>query len=33
VEGGRPEEILLTDRPLLLTVLGWTITVLVVLYR
>ncbi|OGP51548.1 MAG: hypothetical protein A2Y79_08535 [Deltaproteobacteria bacterium RBG_13_43_22] len=33
VEGGRPEEILLTDRPLLLTVLGWTITVLIVLYR
>jgi 4-hydroxybenzoate polyprenyltransferase len=33
VEGGRPEEILLTDRPLLLTVMGWTITVLVVLYR
>jgi 4-hydroxybenzoate polyprenyltransferase len=33
VEGGRPEEILLTDRPLLLTVLGWAITVLVVLYR
>ena len=33
VEGGRPEEILLTDLPLLLTVLGWTITVLVVLYR
>ncbi|MGC1405054.1 MAG: decaprenyl-phosphate phosphoribosyltransferase [Thermodesulfobacteriota bacterium] len=33
VEGGRPEEILLTDRPLLLTVLGWTVTVLIVLYR
>ncbi|MCJ7833457.1 MAG: decaprenyl-phosphate phosphoribosyltransferase, partial [Deltaproteobacteria bacterium] len=33
VEGGRPEEILLTDRPLLLTVLGWTIMVLVVIYR
>ena len=33
VEGGHPEDILLTDRPLLLTVLGWTITVLVVLYR
>jgi 4-hydroxybenzoate polyprenyltransferase len=33
VEGGRPEEILLTDRPLLLTVLGWALTVLVVLYR
>ncbi len=33
VEGGRPEEILLTDRPLLLTVLAWTLTVLVVLYR
>lgn len=33
VEGGRPEEILLTDRPLLLAVLGWTITVLVVIYR
>jgi 4-hydroxybenzoate polyprenyltransferase len=33
VEGGRPEEILLTDRPLLLTVLGWTMTVLIVLYR
>jgi len=33
VEGGRPEETLLTDRPLLLTVLGWTITVLVVIYR
>ncbi|MBI5606267.1 MAG: decaprenyl-phosphate phosphoribosyltransferase [Deltaproteobacteria bacterium] len=33
VEGGRPEEILLTDRPLLLTILGWTITVLVVLYH
>ncbi|MFH0788500.1 MAG: decaprenyl-phosphate phosphoribosyltransferase [Pseudomonadota bacterium] len=32
VEGGRPEEILLTDRPLLLTVVGWTITVLIVLY-
>ena len=30
VEGGRPEEILLTDRPLLLAVMGWTITVLVV---
>jgi 4-hydroxybenzoate polyprenyltransferase len=33
IEGGRPEEILLTDRPLLLTVMGWTITVLAVLYR
>lgn len=33
VEGGRPEEILLTDRPLLLTVLGWTVTVFIVLYR
>lgn len=33
VEGGRPEEILLTDRPLLLTVLGWIMTILVVLYR
>ena len=33
VEGGRPEEILLTDRPLLLNVLGWTVTVLIVLYR
>jgi 4-hydroxybenzoate polyprenyltransferase len=33
VEGGRPEEVLLTDRPLLLTVLGWTVTVLIVLYR
>jgi 4-hydroxybenzoate polyprenyltransferase len=33
VEGGHPEETLLTDRPLLLTVLGWTITVLIVLYR
>jgi 4-hydroxybenzoate polyprenyltransferase len=33
VEGGRPEETLLTDRPLLLTVLGWTVTVLIVLYR
>jgi 4-hydroxybenzoate polyprenyltransferase len=33
VEGGRPEETLLTDRPLLMTVLGWTITVLIVLYR
>jgi 4-hydroxybenzoate polyprenyltransferase len=32
VEGGRPEEVLLTDRPLLLTVVGWTITVLIVLY-
>lgn len=33
VEGGRPEEILLTDRPLLLTVLGWTITVYLVIYH
>jgi 4-hydroxybenzoate polyprenyltransferase len=33
IEGGRPEEILLSDRPLLLTVLGWTITVIIVLYR
>jgi 4-hydroxybenzoate polyprenyltransferase len=33
VDGGRPEEILLTDRPLLLAVLGWTLTVLVVIYR
>lgn len=32
VEGGRPEEILLTDRPLLLTVMGWTITVYLVIY-
>jgi 4-hydroxybenzoate polyprenyltransferase len=33
IEGGRPEEILLTDRPLLLAVLGWTLMVLVVIYR
>jgi 4-hydroxybenzoate polyprenyltransferase len=33
VEGGRPEETLLTDRPLLLTVVGWTITVLIILYN
>lgn len=33
VEGGRPEETLLTDRPLLITVLGWSLTVLFVLYR
>jgi 4-hydroxybenzoate polyprenyltransferase len=32
VEGGRPEEVLLTDRPLLLTVVGWTIAVFLVLY-
>jgi 4-hydroxybenzoate polyprenyltransferase len=32
VEGGRPEEVLLTDRPLLVTVVGWTIAVLLVLY-
>lgn len=32
VEGGRPEETLLTDRPLLLTVLGWAIVVMVILY-
>ena len=33
IEGGRPEEVLLTDRPLLLTVLGWTLTVIFVLYK
>ncbi len=33
IEGGRPEEILLTDRPLLFTVLCWSVTVFVVLYH
>jgi len=33
VEGGRPEEILLTDRPILVAVLGWILTVLAVLYH
>jgi len=32
IEGGRPEEVLLTDRPLLLTVLGWTSAVFLILY-
>ncbi len=32
VEGGRPEETLLTDRPLLLNVLCWVLTVLLILY-
>jgi 4-hydroxybenzoate polyprenyltransferase len=32
IEGGRPEETLLTDRPLLLTVLGWAIVVILILY-
>lgn len=32
-EGGSPEEVLLTDRPLLATVLGWVLAVGLVLYR
>jgi 4-hydroxybenzoate polyprenyltransferase len=31
-EGGSPEEILLSDRPLLVTVLGWVATSIVILY-
>ena len=32
IEGGRPEETLLTDRPLLLAVLGWALIVMLILY-